>query len=234
MDTPTPDTDTDTLLDTPTATPPAPEFAAHRALHGAVYRCAHTSGQLPAAGADADRARAMLTALAETVQTAADSLLTDPTLATEPDGAGTFRIVDLVAELVRQECRLLRHVFARSGLDRWPIADRWAEAEALHARALQLAARIPDTVPRPDYATADGCRAISLSRLAVWHSELADAATTIRRAVDAAQDGLGVPTPASWEILMIGEHLAEYAARLADTHAEHVAAQSRALDLPTT
>ena len=212
---------------------PCGEFPAHSDLLAAVTRCGETTQHLPP---DTDqggaRARTMVDELIVVARAAARSVLTDPTLATEPE-TGHFRLVDLFCEIVRQECQLLRNVFSPHGIDRWPTADRWAEAEALHERALQFGARIPELVPRKDHDTPAGCQAISLARLATWHGVLAEAAASIRDAVNAAQLGLPHTTPQAHELTAIADQLGKQATHLEAVRDAVLNSQHRALGLPT-
>lgn len=112
-----------------------------------------------------ERGSRLLTAVADAYRTAADIYESDPTLEGCP--AGRERQLDLAAELCRQLTPLVRNATSGRGADRWPIEDRWEEAEA-------LASRLPDVLAearsqaRPDHATPDGSREIS--RLWLAHS----------------------------------------------------------------
>jgi hypothetical protein len=95
----------------------------------------------------------MLTATAAHCRHAATVYDLDPTLADEP-----WREVDLLVELARQVSAMVRNALSDWGLDRWPAADRWAEAEALFERVGVIAEKVVTDLPRRDHAIAIGSR----------------------------------------------------------------------------
>lgn len=189
-------TSLETLLDDgpPAGTLPDPRvaFEQHEDLHRAAAACGKAIDRLQArapAGPQRDRAEGMLAKLGALSRTAADALLTDPTLRTEP--RWTFfgwRLVDLYCELVRQVGSILTtSVFDPGGQENWPTERRWTEAQALYERAVYFADLIPVVVPRADHDSITGSRAICLERLAGYHGQLLDAAEMIEQAALARQ-----------------------------------------------
>lgn len=187
--------------------------------------------RFPGEQAEHQRARAILTALAESCRTAAAMFDLDPTLAGDPYGTGRFRTIDLLTELTRQT-RTMLTVACTDGLrGRRSAQDCWAEAEALYERALFFAERIPDTVPRRDHTSEAGSRAISRERLATHAEELTRAADTVRQAVaDALR--LPHPDPDALALAALADRLTQQAADLAEQHAHQVAELHAALGLP--
>lgn len=194
-------------------------------------RCTTELDRFPDEQADHQRARAMLTALAESCRTAAAVFDIDPTLAGDPYGPGRFRTIDLLTELARQT-RTMLTVACTDGLrGRRSAQDCWAEAEALYERAMFFADRIPDAVPRRDHASEAGSRAISRERLATHADELTRAADTVRQAVaDALR--LPHPDPEALALAELADRLTQQAADLAEQHAHQAAELSAALGLP--
>lgn len=207
----------------PTETTPDPRvtFEQHEALHRAAAACGKAIDRLQArapAGPQRDRAEGMLTRLGALSRTAADALLTDPTLRTEP--RWTFfgwRLVDLYCELVRQVGTLLvASVFDPGGQENWPTEQRWAEAQALYERALDFADLIPVVVPRADHDSITGSRAICLGRLAGYHGQFLAAAEMIESAVLTASDGLLYPALEARELAGLARQLRRHIVTLAE------------------
>ena len=205
---------------------PAKPFRPHQDLIAAADDYERRVQTITGHDTEHDRARDMLTTLAERCRTAATALLSDPTLATEPFDTGQFRIVDLVCELARQLGVLIRNCFNTSFLDRWPAARRWEEAEALYERAILLADRIPHVVPRPDHATVEGSQHISLIRLAAGHTDLQRAVDAIRYVLTDAVT-LPHPTLLAWELDVLASALQRHVDTLQvvqDAHGDVIAA----------
>lgn len=197
---------------------------AHRSLLEAAEECGRDLARFPNAEEGHWRARTILEALAGHCRTAAGVFDDDPTLADEPYETGRFRAVDLLAELVRQTRALLRNACGDTGLDRWPREDRWEEAEALFVRAVKFAKVIPQVVPRLDYATEAGSRAISHDRLAASSEHLTAAADSVRYAVG---DALRLPHPDPMAVALAG--LADQLAHSAQELEAHYERRTRAL-----
>lgn len=207
-------------------------FEAHRDVLGAAARCTETADYILNAGtefglsANQKDAVALTGELSDIVHTAAASLLTDPTLATEPWQTGRFRIVDLFCELVRQVCLRLRHT-ARHGQ---VTPNHWEETLDLHSRVMLLGARIPTTVPRADTDTPGVVQRISEERMATMYTDLTDAAGLIRAAAARGQFGLSHPSPRAQALTDLARAIEDHAQDLALVHdrtAEDAAASLR-------
>lgn len=104
------------------------------------------------------RGAAILAHVAGALRTAADIYGLDPTLDGCP--AGRERDLDLVMELARQIPVVVRQAVRGGPDERWPIEDRWAEAEVLADRLPAILDRAL-AAARPDYAEPDVSREIS-------------------------------------------------------------------------
>lgn len=203
---------------------------AHRGLLEAAEECDRDLARFLGAEKGHWRARVILTALGEHCRTAARVFDDDPTLADEPYDTGRFRAVDLLAELARQTRTLLRNACSDTGLDRWPREARWEEAEALFVRAVVFAKVIPQVVPRRDYATEAGSRAISRARLAAYSGHLSTAADSVRAAVAAALR-MPHPDPVALGLAAFADRLEQRADELEAHHAKQTSALAAACGL---
>lgn len=137
-----------------------------------------------------ERGVALLSGVADAYRTAVGIYVSDPTL--ENCTAGRERQLDLAEEFCRQVRSLVRSATSGRGADRWPVEDRWEEAEA-------IAARLPDVLAearaqaRPDHATPAGSRAISRMWLAAASHRISAAGEALREALTKASS---VPYPA--------------------------------------
>ncbi|MFC0430042.1 hypothetical protein [Kutzneria buriramensis] len=211
-------------------TPDAPSGATcreHQFLLEEIARCHRDLAQFPGEDPDHQRAREILAELAEHCRAAATVFVVDPTLADEPHGTHRFRTIDLLAELTRQSRGLLRGACSTVALDRWPRQARWDELEALLARTAEIAAVVPQAIPRLDYATEAGSRRISRDRLAAHARQLATAADEIRDAVAAALR-LSHPDPQALELAGLADQLKRYGDDLAVHHTERTDALAAA------
>ncbi|WP_158894518.1 hypothetical protein [Amycolatopsis anabasis] len=199
---------------------PTGNFSARRTLLRAAVHSERALAWLPDDHTAAHhRARDILTGLAQHCRTAADALLTDPTLATEPDWSARFRTVTQLADHARDIVALLRGtVFSTPGPDHHD--QRWDEIETLYQQARHLAAAIPEVVPRHDHNTIPGSQAISLARLAIHHAALSGAAATIRHALVAAA-ALPYPDPRVTQLTALARQLDRHAIDLHTHHHTH-------------
>ena len=137
-----------------------------------------------------ERGVALLAQVADAYRTAVEIYVSDPTLENCP--AGRERQLDLAEEICRQVRSLVRSAISGHQTERWPIEDRWEEAEA-------MAARLPDILAearaqaRPDHATPEGSRAISRVWLAAASHRIGAAGEALREALTKASS---VPHPA--------------------------------------
>lgn len=150
-----------------------------------------------------ERGLALLASIAEACRAAAEIYASDPTLDGCP--AGRERTLDLIDEMCRQIRGVVRSAVSARGVDRWPIEDRWVEAEAMTARLPVLLARAR-AVARTDHATEEGSRAISRMWLVAASRSVRDAGEQLQAALVRARS---LPYPA----LEIAE-LAEIAERI--------------------
>ncbi|MGN2642405.1 hypothetical protein ACTD5D_40785 [Nocardia takedensis] len=172
-----------------------------RATHGARFL-----GEDPARV----RGRELLTTLSDEMRAAAVVFVLDPTLAQEPNSP-RWRSLDLLIELSRQLPYLLQQASDTRYLTSGDvIPQRWAEALALHERALEIARSIPELVPRPEPTTPHGQRAISTERLAPHRSAIAEAAALVRDAIELAL-ATTHPDPTAVEL----DHIARRLERIA-------------------
>lgn len=150
-----------------------------------------------------DRGAAILGVVAETYRAAAEIYAGDPTLEGCP--AGRERDLDLVDEICRQIRALVRSATSARGAERWPLADRWAEAEAIAGRLPVVVARAR-TVARPDHATLDGSRAISRLWLTASRSAIRSAGEQLQAALTRARS-LPHPAPEIDELSNLAERI---------------------------
>lgn len=162
----------------------------------------------------------MLAEMASWCRAAMAVFETDPTLADEPYETGQLRSIDLLVDLIGGLSRLLLSATGSFGLDRWPRADRWEEAEAMYEHTESLAAAVLTVVPRPEHHTPAGSRTISRHRLAANHGSLLDAAATIRSAVAAALR-LPHPDPHAVALAELADQLQRDATDLETIHTAH-------------
>lgn len=203
----------------------------HQQLLDTIARCQSELNRYPDDDPGHHRAREILTALAQHSRRVAGVFDTDPTLAGEPYETGRFRAIDLFAELARQTIYLLRSACGNVRLDRWPREMRWAETEAIFARAEHYADVIPQIVPRRDHACEAGSQAISRNRLAAHAHDLAVAAQGIQASVEAALR-MPHPDPQALALAQLADQLAHQATELAAHHQEQSHALAVACGMP--
>lgn len=136
-----------------------------------------------------ERGAVVMFAVAAAYREAANIYATDPTLENCP--AGRMRHLDLAEELCRHIPGLVRSATTGRQADRWPIEDRWEEAEALTGR---LPAILADAraQARPDHDTQEGSRAISRMWLVASSQKIRKAGETLSEALSKARS---VPYP---------------------------------------
>lgn len=212
-------------------TRPAATREEHRGLLEAAEGCERAVARFAGGDVGHQRARVILSALAEHCRVAAGVFTTDPTLADEPYGTGRFRAVDLLAELARQTRSLLRIACTDGARGRRSRDDCWDEVEALFERAVHFAEVIPTVVPRRDHATEAGSRAISRDRLAAYSGHLSTAADSVRAAIGAALR-LPHPDPQALALAELADQLARHAAELAAHHETRTDELGAACGLP--
>ncbi|MFI6819239.1 hypothetical protein ACIBG7_43110 [Nonomuraea sp. NPDC050328] len=136
------------------------------------------------------RGAEVLRAVADAYRQVVAIYASDPTLNRCP--AGRERDLDLALEIGRQIPYIVRQALEGREPERWPIEDRWAEAEAMAARLPEILDRAR-AAARPDHATPDGSRAISAMWLRAAASQIEFAGLEILRAIDRARS---LPHPA--------------------------------------
>lgn len=188
----------------------------HRALLNAAVRCESSGARLLGQDPARIRTRALLTTLATQIRAAAVVFVLDPTLAQEPQSP-RWRSMDLLVEMSRQLLPLLQQAWdtRRGATATCPIPELWAEAIALHERAIQIAQSIPDLVPRHEPTSSDGQRAISIERLAPHSDTIAEAAALIRHAAALALMTTN-PDPRAVELDTVADRLDRIAVELDD------------------
>ncbi|MEU8040909.1 hypothetical protein [Streptosporangium sp. NPDC049078] len=152
----------------------------------------------------------LLATIADTCRAAADVYASDPTLDGCP--AGRERDLDLVEELCRQIRSLIRSAVSGRGAARWPVEDRWAEAEALTARLPVILGRAR-AAARTDHDTVDGCRDISRLWLTAASGGIRAAGEQLRAAIGRA-GGLPYPAPEVAELAVLAEQVIGHADKL--------------------
>lgn len=153
-----------------------------------------------------ERAAPLLSTTAAALREAAALYGSDPTLDRCPTGRD--RPFDLLAELGRQLRPLLKNAVTGQNPERWPIEQRWAEAEALVARVPVILEECRSVV-LPDPRDPDALRALSTRRLMDCNGMLGEAADRVRRAVAPAL-ALEHPDPRALQILTLSEALEEH------------------------
>ncbi|MFC4006592.1 hypothetical protein ACFOY2_05125 [Nonomuraea purpurea] len=157
-----------------------------------------------------ERGAALLNRVAAAYRLAAEIYTSDPTLERCP--AGRERQLDLAAEICRQILPRVRSAIEGRQADRWPVEDRWEEAEA-------LAARLPDILAearaqaRTDHATPDGSREISRMWLAHSSHRIHLAGEGLRDAVAKAKS-LPHPDPEIAELEALADEIVARAEKL--------------------
>ncbi|MEU7900348.1 hypothetical protein AB0B45_46885 [Nonomuraea sp. NPDC049152] len=126
-----------------------------------------------------ERASRLLAIAAGYLREAAAVYDIDPTLVGDP--TGRERDLDLIADLGRQFVALVRQA-CRPEHPRWPVVDRWAEADAL-AGCLPVLVEQARAVARPDHDTTEGSAEISQRRLAAVHGQVWAAGEQLEAAV---------------------------------------------------
>lgn len=154
----------------------------------------------------------------------------DPSLRDEPDGTGLDRGLALLHDLAHTAMRKMRMAQSTRSHTASHSANQWAEAAAITDHLDDLAERVLDTLPRPDYDTDAGARRISRARLAAAHDNLTTAADLIDAAVAAA---LRVVHPHSdaVELAALADQLRVRATSLADHHSANQETVAHALGL---
>lgn len=200
-------------------------------LLAAASRCAAQATHYPDDTPQHTRAREMLTSAAAACHQAAQVFVLDPTLADEPAETDRGRGVDLLTELVRQFLAFLRGtVFSDYGLDRWPRDRRWAEAEAIHARIVDVGELVLAAVPRLDHDTVTGAQAISAARLAARHAQVDQAARLLTDAITAAAR-LPHPDPRVAWLAEVAGQLRQTAVDLAAEHEQTTTTLAKGLGM---
>ncbi|MFC6081035.1 hypothetical protein [Sphaerisporangium aureirubrum] len=166
----------------------------------------HMQRELPERGAS------LLATVASHLRAAADIYATDPTLINCP--AGRERDLNLLAELARQIAALVRTAATGRSPERWPIENRWAEAEAAAARLPVILERAR-AAARPDHATPEGSHAISLLRLNAATGRIHRLADDLRAALGAAL-ALPHPTPEAIELAELADRITTHITALQD------------------
>jgi hypothetical protein len=136
-----------------------------------------------------ERGVALLATVADAYRTAAEIYSSDPTL--ENCTAGRERQLDLAEEICRQVRSLVRSAMSGHQAERWPIEDRWEEAEAMAAHLPEVLAKARAQA-RPDYATPEGSQAISRMWLAASSHRIGQAGEALWEALAKASS---VPYP---------------------------------------
>jgi hypothetical protein len=206
------------------------DAAADAEAHAINRSPAGTEPVAPDPSVDADQARRMLTAIAEQLRGVAGIFDQDPSLRDEPDSTGLGRGLALLPDLARSAIHMIRAAQSRDSRAHDNSTNHWAEAVAITDRVDDLAERIRDALPRPDYDTIDDARRISRARLAAGHDDLTAAADLIDSAVTAA---LRVPHPDSdaVELAALADSLRLRAASLAEHHHNNQETIAHALGL---
>lgn len=148
------------------------------------------------------RATRLLVVVAEHLRGGADVYEADPTLVNDP--AFRQRPLDLLAELGRQLPPLIRNAVDGRFAERWPVAQRWEEAEA-------LTRRMPEILEEARAAAADitvpsDSERVSALRLAAGASHIREATETIRRMLRPALD-LPHSHPAARELAALADQI---------------------------
>ncbi|MDF5758591.1 hypothetical protein [Spongiactinospora sp. TRM90649] len=166
-----------------------------------------------AAACTSERGRSILRAVADAYRAVAEIYALDPTLKGCP--ARRERDLDLVVELCRQIPVLVRRAVEGRDADRWPIDDRWAEAEAMAGRLPEILDRAR-AVARPDHATPAGSQAISRTWLVAASDRVAAAGEDLH---DALAKARSLPHPAQEiaELSALADQIIQRAAALDGT-----------------
>ncbi|MFF3443611.1 hypothetical protein [Streptosporangium sp. NPDC002721] len=170
----------------------------------------HAASAEQAAYSAPDRGASLLGVIAKTCRAAADVYASDPTLDGCP--AGRERDLDLVEELCRQIRSLIRSAVSGRGAARWPVEDRWVEAEALTGRLPVILGRAR-AVARTDHDTPDGSREISRLWLAAASTQIRAAGEQLQAAIRRA-GRLPHPAPEVAELADLAERVIEHADKL--------------------
>lgn len=157
-----------------------------------------------------ERGTALMAAVAGAYREAADIYATDPTL--ENCLASRQRQLDLAEEICRQVPNLVRSATSGKDADRWPIEDRWEEAEAMASRLPAVLAEARAQA-RPDHATPEGSRAISRMWLAASSHRINLAGQALREALAKAHT-LPYPDPEIAELAALADEIVKRAEAL--------------------
>ena len=154
-----------------------------------------------------ERATRLLDVAAEHLRGGADIYEADPTLVNDP--AFRLRHLDLLAELGRQIPPLIRNAVDGRLPERWPIAQRWEEAEA-------LISRMPVILEEARAAAADvsvpaDSERVSAIRLASRAGYIEEAAERIRQMLRPALD-LPHAHPAAKELATLADQISNLVA----------------------
>jgi hypothetical protein len=158
-------------------------------------------------GEVADRGASLFSAIAGAYRECAQIYACDPTLVDCP--AGRERDLDLVAELCRQIGAMVRNARGGRLADRWPIEDRWAEAEALAEHLPVILARAR-AVARPDHATPEASRDISRMWLTAASGSIREVGEQLHAAVARALS-LAHHAPEAEELAGLAEQIIKLA-----------------------
>ena len=173
-----------------------------------LLRKSHETEQ--AANGQSGRGAALLVNVTEAYRAAADILAADPTMENCP--AGRQRHLDLAEEICRQVVSLVRSAGSGRCLDRWPVEDRWQEAEAMADRLPAILAEARAQA-RPDYATPEGSQAISRMWLASSSCRIHLAGEALREALSKARS-MPYPDPEVAELEALAEEIIKRAGAL--------------------
>lgn len=159
-----------------------------------------------------ERGAALMSTVAEAYRACAVIYVIDPTMEDCP--AGRERQLDLAVEICRQIKTLVRSAASGHAADRWPIQDRWEEAEALAGSLPNIVAEARAQA-RPDYGTPEESRAISRMWLAASSRRIRQAGEALSEALSKARS-VPHPDPEIAELEALAEEIMRRAEALTD------------------